>query len=313
MLLHDHSGAIPTGWLAFELSVLRRLRFRSVAIPFVGEPDLAVYLKRWGARVAANDPFRWAFTKATAMIENNTDRLGDGEVETVLEDAYVPRHKLDNPALRKWFNETDAWWFDNVRENAEKLDSPCGRALALTIGMMVGDYVRSFDDETRELRQPLSQVFRRIRQTLSPPVNNSQRNTSTNRDAREFIAAQHTDLLFLRLPRNRNELASPHNTLPRWREEWLNVGDGFWDENRKARAGRLGAGGVATKQQYLRLVEDFLQTAAHLPAWAIAYTEDGFISTGELVESIDHVRKIETVYTKDFSELTGARATIITA
>jgi hypothetical protein len=312
MTLHDHSGAIPTAWLAFELSVMRRLKFRSVAIPFVGEPDLPVYLKRWGARVAANDPARWAFTKATAMIENNTDRLDEAEVETVLEDAYVPRHRLDNPALLKWFNETDAWWFDNVRENAEKLDRLGARALALTIAMMVGDYVRSFDDETRELRQPLSQVFRRIWQTFPSPVNNSQRNTSTNRDPREFVAAQHTDLLFLRLPRNRDERAAQHHTLTVWREEWLNVGDGFWDEHRRARAGRLGAGGVATKQQYLRLVEDFLQTAAHLPAWAIAFVEDGFISTSELVESIGHVRKVETIYTKDFSELTGARATIIT-
>ncbi|MGB7925790.1 MAG: hypothetical protein WCF57_21305 [Pyrinomonadaceae bacterium] len=313
MILRNHSGAIPNAWLAFELSVLRRLKFRSVAIPFVGEPDLPVYLKRWGARVAANDPARWAFTKATALIENNTDQLGEAEVETALEDAYVPRHKLDNPALRKWFNETDAWWFDNVRENAEKLDSPCGRALALTIAMMVGDYVLSFDDETRELRQPLSQVFRRIWQNLPSPVNNSQRNTSANRDPREFVAAQHTDLLFLRLPRNRNERESQHHTLPAWREEWLYGGDGFWDENRRARAGRLGTEGVATKQQYLRLVEDFLQTAAHLPAWAIAYVEDGFISTNELVESIGHVRKVETIYTKDFSDLTGARATIITA
>jgi hypothetical protein len=313
MLLHNHSGAIPNAWLAFELSVLRRLKFRSAAIPFVGEPDLPVYLKRWGARVSANDPARWAYTKATAMIENNTDRLGEEEIETALEDAYVPRHKLDNPALRKWFNETDAWWFDNVRENAEKLDSPCGRALALTIAMMVGDYVLSFDDETRELRQPLSQVFRRIWQTLPSPVNNSHRNTSMNRDPREFVAAQHTDLLFLRLPRNGHERTSQHHTLPAWREEWIYGGDSFWDENRRARAGRLGTGGVATKQQYLRLVEDFLQTAAHLPAWAIAYVEDGFISTNELVDSISHVRKVETVYTKDFSELTGARATIITA
>jgi hypothetical protein len=312
MPTYENSGAMPAGWLAFELSVLRRLKFRSVAIPFVGEPELSVYIKRWGARVAANDPARWASTKATAMVENNTERLTEEEVTAVLEDAYVPRYKLNNPALRKWFNETDAWWFDNVREQAERLDSPCGRALALTLGMMVGDYAFSFTDETRELRQPLSQAFRRLWQHLPPPVNNSQRNTSTNRDAREFVAAQHTEMLFLRLPRNNDLRGSQRHALPAWREEWLYGGDGFWEETHKARAGRLGAG-VETKQQYLRLVEDLLQTAAHLPAWAIAHVEDGFISTTELIESIGHVRQVETIYTKDFSELIGARATIITA
>src|SRR4051812_44453181 len=153
MTLQDHSGAIPTRWLAFELSVLRRLKFRSVAIPFVGEPELAVYLKRWGARVAANDPARWAYVKATAMVENNTEQLAEQDVEAVLDDAYVPHHKLNNPALRKWFGETDAWWFDNVRENVEQLESQAARALALNLGLMVGDYVLSFDEETRELRQ----------------------------------------------------------------------------------------------------------------------------------------------------------------
>ena len=50
-------------------------------------------------------------------------------------------NKLDNVALVKWFNESDSWWFDNVRFNAEKLEDPHKRALALTLGMMVGDYV----------------------------------------------------------------------------------------------------------------------------------------------------------------------------
>src|SRR5215216_2739070 len=112
------NGAIPNGWMAFELSVLRRLKFKSVALPFAGEPDLGAYLKHWGVRVAANDLARWSATKSQAFIENNTERLSAEQVDRVLEDAYVPRHKLYNPSLRKWFGETDAWWFDNVRENA---------------------------------------------------------------------------------------------------------------------------------------------------------------------------------------------------
>jgi hypothetical protein len=306
------NGTIPNGWLAFELGVLRRLKFKSVSLAFTGEPDLGVYLKRWGARVAANDLALWATTKAAARIENNTEQLSEDDVAIVLEDAYVPRHKLSNPSLRKWFNETDAWWFDNLRQNIEKLESPTRRALALTCGMMVGDYTLSFDEETREFRQPLSQVFRRVWQSQAAPVDNSQQNTSDNREARDFIAEQHTNLLYLRLPRPRSLHDQRRNTSYAWCEEWLRGGDGFWDEFEKARAGRLGTS-VVTKQQYLRFVEDLLQVALHLPAWAIAHTEDGFIPTSDLVETINRVRKVETVYSKDFSELTGLRATIITA
>jgi hypothetical protein len=305
-------SVLPKGWLAFELNVLRRLKFGAVSLPFTSEPTLAVYLKRWGVKVAANDILQSAWTKAVAQVQNNSERLAEDQAATVLEDAYVPRHKLYNPALRNWFNETDAWWFDNVRENLEKIESPFARAVALSIGMAVGDYVLSFDEQTLELRQPLSQVYRRLWNNYLQPVNNGKNNTATNKEAREFVAESFTDLLFLRLPR-------PHNTTIRsylgwtaWREDWVRGSDGYWETLETAQIGRLGTR-VETKYQYLRLVEDMLRTASHLPKWVIAHTEDGFISTQELVETINQIRRVETIFTKDFSELTGAKAVILTA
>lgn len=305
-----------SGWLAFELSVLRRLKFRSVAIPFTGEPDLAVYLKRWGVAVAANDEARWAHTKAQAHVENNTEQLAELDVETVLEDAYVPRYKLNNPALTRWFAETDAWWFDNVRENAEKLESPVARALALSFGMMTGDYALSFDEETRELRQPLSKIFYRLWQSAPAAVDNKRTNTSSNRQARDFLAEERADLMFLRLPAHTTAATIAREGVGSepvvWREEWLRGNDRFWDDLARTRAGRLGAA-VESRQQYLYLLEDLLSIALHIPTWAIAHVEDGFITTQELVESISRIRKVETIYTKDYSELMGTRAVIITA
>ena len=43
-------------WLGFELNILRRLKFKSAALPLTGEPHLGNYLKRWDVRVVANDP-----------------------------------------------------------------------------------------------------------------------------------------------------------------------------------------------------------------------------------------------------------------
>jgi hypothetical protein len=314
MTMYKASSTIPNGWLAFELSVLRRLKFRSAALPFSGEPYLGIYLKHWGVRVASNDLAHWSWTKAAAHIENNTERLTEEEVAVLLEDTYMPLYEDGNEAMRRWFNETDALWLDNLRANAERLESAAKRALALSAGMLVGDYVLSFDDETRRLRQPLSLpgIFERVWQRQPPPVNNSQRNLSANMEAREFVAQQHTELLFLRLPRASNQRERRRNSLSAWREEWVRGDDQFWDEMDKRCAGRLGAY-AETRQQYLSFVEDLLQTAAHLPLWAIAYTENGFVSTADLVECINRVRKVGTVYTKDFSELMGARASIITA
>src|SRR5215210_8915383 len=226
--MYKSSSTVPTGWLAFELSVLRRLKFRSVALPFGGEPYLGIYLKHWGVRVAANDLAQWSYTKATAYIENNSQQLTEEEVALLLEDTYMPRSEQGNPAMRRWFNETDALWFDNLRESAERLETPAKRALALSTGMMVGDYVLSFDEETRRLRQPLSlpDVFERVWRAQPPPVDNSHRNQSTNMEAREFVAERrHTDLLFVRLPRASHKHEQRRNSLSAWREEWVRGGD----------------------------------------------------------------------------------------
>lgn len=305
----------PNGWLAFELSVLRQLKFSSVALPFTGEPNLCIYLKRWQVRIAANDPSLWAFTKATALIENNSERLSDDDLDNLLDDAYMPRDRLDNLSLTKWFNQADAWWFDNVRFNAERIGTPYKRALALTLGMMVGDYVLSFDETTRRLREPLSlsKVCWQMAATLPKAVGNSLRNKSSNQDVRGYVAErQHTDLLFLRLPPPIIKSEPERDPLLAWREEWLQGGDHFWPDFERSSAGMLGAP-VQSKQQYLRFLEDLLQRAAHLPAWAIMHVENGFISGEEMAETIGRVRKVEAIYTKDFTDLLGVRASIITA
>lgn len=304
----------PNGWLAFELGVLRRLKFNSVALPFTGEPDLALQLKRAKVRVAANDPLIWSHTKALALIENHLDKLDEEEIVSLTDDAYVPREKLNNPSLLKWFNETDAWWFDNFHLNAQQLD-PYKQALALTAGMMTGDYVLSFNEETRMLRKPLSlsDTFRRLLRCLPEPLDNGMRNQSSNQDVRSFVAERHhTDLLFLRLPVPVTQTSIARDPLVTWREEWLRGSDDFWTDFEHARQARLGSP-VQSKQQYLGFVEDLLRSASHVPVWAIAHTENGFISNDELVDKVSRVRKVAQIYSKDFSDMLGVRASVIVA
>ena len=308
--MSNFADSLPEGWLAFELGVLRRMQFRSVALPFAGECDTARHLKRWGVRVAANDAARWAAARAHSRIENNSERLNEVDVQALLEDAYVPRHRLHNPSLRRWFGETDAWWFDNVRASAENIDTPARRALAFDLCMSVGDYALSFDEETRELRQPLSRVLQRLWDTSPAPFDNRQRNTVSNADARDFISREQSELLFLRLPRARRRGARDASWA--WREEWVRGDGDFWDDFERSREGRLGARAEA-RRQYLRHVEDLLDAASHLSVWAVAYVDDGFLPTEELVEAVGRLRRVGTVYTKDFTELTGARAVIVTA
>jgi len=89
--------------------VLHRLKFSEVAFPLPAEPDLGVSLQRQDVRVAANDASIWSYTRPQRFIENSSDP--GRETCAHLDDAYIPRDKMDNSALENWFNETDAWWF----------------------------------------------------------------------------------------------------------------------------------------------------------------------------------------------------------
>jgi hypothetical protein len=304
--------SIPANWLAFELNILRRLEFSSVAIPFMGNPTLGVHLKRRDIRVTTNDLLRSAWTRSVADIQNNGEMLTEDDVSAILEDVYVPRHKLKNPALRKWFNETDSWWFDNVRQNLDRLHSPFAFAIGVNVAIAVGDYLRSFNDATAELRQPLSNTFRRIWASLNDPVNNRQNNTCHNKLSTDFIAESKTDLMYLRLPPPAPAFGRGNTAPVVWREEWFRGGDEFWDDVELARNGKLGAP-VETRSQYLNLLSDALRTASHIPNWAIAHVESGFITTQDIVDVVANMRRVDSIYSKDLTELTGTKAVIITA
>jgi hypothetical protein len=311
-MLH-FSRTSTKSWLAFELNVLRRLNFTTVALPFANTPALGSYLKRWEIRVMANDPLQSAWTNGVAQILNNGEKLAADEVNVALDEAYVPKYKLQNPGLRNWFGETDSWWFDNVRQNIDRLQTPVSRALAASLAMAVGDYVLSFNDDTLELRQPLSNVFRRL-WTISPePVNNGQNNSCQNHTADDFIAeCRGAELMFLRLPVPHSQNTRAFLGQAAWREEWLRGGAEFWQSFDSDMAGKLGMP-TETRSQYLRLLEETLRRAMHIKTWALAHVEDGSMSTQEIVETVGKIRRVEAIYTKDFSELTGTKAVMITA
>ena len=308
----QHTKVIPKSWLAFDLNVLRRFKFSSVSIPFSSSPGLGSYVKRWDAKVLANDTFRFSWVKNVAEIGNNGQGLSEDEVEIVLEDAYVPGYKLSNPALSSWFSEPDSWWFDNVRRNIERLDSQMSQCIASAIALSVGEYALSFKGEARELRQPLSRAYRRLRSIRSTTYDNGQENTCTNKPPDDFLAEVPADLMLLRLPAAHAQETRSYLGRSAWAEEWLRGGNDFWEEFDSKNAGRLGAA-TETKSQYLHLLEETLRRASHIRNWAIAHVETGFITTQDISDTIAQIRRVDTIYTKDFSELTGAKAVIITA
>lgn len=309
--------AIPTlnGCLAFEQNVLHRLKFDSAAFPISADTALSLYLKRRRVRVAANDPLLSEWVSGVGRVQNDDERLSPDDVNAVLEDAYVPGYKLQNPGLLDWFSEIDAWWFDNVRRNVEKLNSAFTRSLAGTLAIATGSYALSFTEHTRELRQPLSQAFRRLWSIEPDPIKGH--STCWNKSVDQFLSdpaimERTSDLMFLRLPAPHSKGIRHSLGIKAWREEWIRNDNSFWSDLENTIGDNLGAA-TETRSQYLRLLENTLDRAGYMKKWAIAFVETGFLSTQDIVNTVGEFRRVETVYTKDLSELTGSKAVIVIA
>jgi HD domain len=291
--------------LGFQASVLRQIEFRSIAIPYLTDGRLDLYLKAWGKLIFANDPRAWAGTVARAIAEA-PEPLGEEIVARILEDVYVPRARLANPGLRRWFGETDAWWMDNLRRNIDQLDDEITQAQALMLGLQTGDYALSFDDETRELRRPLTTVFWRLAgRAFSSPVSHPH-NRSFNQPAEEFIRHARADLLLLSAPASQIEQGGAEARCE-WREAWIK---GATETGGPSKA----ANGFQSKQSYLASVERLLRLASHYRTWAVEFQEPGLATAQDLVELIKEHRPVKATYSKDVTEVAGGlRSHIIVA
>lgn len=295
------SGYSRKTLLAFEASVLRQIPFETVAIAYSGEAKLDWYLKVWGKRILANDTRGWAAAIARAVVESR-EALNEGHINQLLRDVYVPGTRLQNRALRRWFQEMDCWWMENLRRNVETLDDESLRAQALLLGMQTGDYALSFNDATADLRRPLATVFWRLAGRWSHGGFAHPYNRVFHLEPEEFIQQARADLLYLNLPASQGE---PRGAEARavWRECWVTGKDE--SENRTP---------PQTKQGYLKQLDRLLRAAAHIRKWAIGCQEIGLTSARDLVELVKEHRAVRTTYSKDVTEVAGGlRSYIIVA
>jgi len=302
-------------WLGFDLSVLRRLKFNSIAIPFAGRADLGWYLKFWGKQVLDNDLCQWAWWVSRALVENPGERLTEEDISLALGEAYVPHRRLHNAVLGQVMSGMDAVWFDNLWLNVQQIENEHRRALAIMLALGVGDYVFSFTPENRDapeimdLRRPLSEVFLALWHSQRQVVDNGKENYSVNRDAHDFVRGARAELMFARFPRPEG-LMGLRRAVAGWRETWVRGSVEAWDHLIAGQRGRLGDN-VVSKEHYLQMVSNFLARAKHIPQWAIAHTEDGFITAAEMGDVIKQFRRVQVSYNKDFSDVVGGRNTFI--
>lgn len=295
-------------WVAFEASVLAQQKFDSIAIAFAGRSKLDWYLKLWNKRIINNDICQWAWQVAKARIENNSEQLDEFDLDILLSDISSCQ-QLNNPILLNWFRESDAHWLDNLRTNINKLNNETRKALAIYAGVLTGDYALSFNEETEFLKRPLSEIFLEMIKIANQIIDNQSYNRATNLEATEFVKRTKADLLYLNLPTPASILKFL-NSSEAWKEAWVSETDYFYDEL-LAKVKNSPSGLVTSKEAYLQSISQILETAKHMPTWAIVFLEHLPLSLTEMVDEIKKHRSISGIYLKDLSEIAAQRKTYI--
>lgn len=295
-------------WVAFEASVLAQQKFDSIAIAFAGNSKLDWYLKLWNKRIINNDICKWAWQVAKACVENNSEQLDEFDLNILLSDADLYQ-ELNNPILLNWFSESDAHWLNNLRTNISKLNNETRKALAIYAGILTGDYALSFNEETEFLKRPLSEIFLEMIKIANQIIDNQSYNRATNLEATEFVRRTKADLLYLNLPRPASILKFL-NSSESWKEAWVSETDYFYDEL-LAKVKDSPSGLVTTKEAYVQSISQILETAKHMPTWAIVFLEHLPLSLTEMVDEIKKHRSISGIYLKDLSAIAAQRKTYI--
>lgn len=289
------------GLTAFEIAVLRELDFKTIALPFGGDGRLGWRLKMLGRQVHTND-FRQAETcQAIALVENNGFMLGAAQIDAILcaaSDAGENENAPFNPGLLSRFTPTEARWFEGFRLAVLENEDRMTQALAMTLGLRLGDYWLSFDKEAQAIRPSLEDAAVDLSTRLNLAVENHRSNTAACLDPRQFVVQAQADLLYVALP----EFAPKDAGHPdAWREIWASGEPDAWSSLARRQQGTFG-GRFLSKSDYKATVKAFFRRVRHIGTWAVALSDRHPIKPDELAECLSDMRPQVKTYSKDVSE-----------
>lgn len=117
------------GWIWDQL---RDLPFDTALDAFGGTGSVAYLFKQQGKRVTYNDALAFNHQIGTALIENDSRRLGRNDVDRIV--TPDPSIEYDDLIERTfsgiYFTDDENRWLDVVAQNIFRMSDPCSRAIA---------------------------------------------------------------------------------------------------------------------------------------------------------------------------------------
>jgi len=198
---------------------MRNLPFDTALDAFGGTGCIAHLLKRHGKEVSYNDILRSNYLIGLALIENDSVRLSEGDIESLLsahEGVAYPDF-IQRTFSSIYFTDEENAWLDMVVTNIRHLENPCKQAVAYfalfeaclvkrpfnlfhrkNLYLRIAEVPRSFGNKAT-WDAPFPVHFRKFAAAGNRAVfSNGRRNRAINVDAMEIPG--HYDLVYVDTP-----------------------------------------------------------------------------------------------------------------
>lgn len=190
-------------------SVASQFRFDTAIDLFAGSGVVGYMFKAQGKTVICNDYMAMSATYAKAMIENNSTRLSDEDIQKLLCDTGISDGFVSQTFQGLYFTDEENALIDAIRHNISKLKDPYKKALAVSALMRACTKKRPrgiftytghrYDDGRKDLKKTLEEQFVDAVEVINASVfDNGKENKAKWGDAMDL--KQKADLVYIDPP-----------------------------------------------------------------------------------------------------------------
>jgi adenine-specific DNA methylase len=198
---------------------LKDLKFHSVLDGFAGTGSVSCMFKSLGKQVTYNDILKFNFHTGLALIENDSVKISDNEMNFLLKrQSHIKYPSFISDTFKDiYFTDEENRWIDTVRENINHLDNIYKKSLALfslfqsciikrpfnlfhrkNLYMRLSDVKRNFGNKTT-WDTPFEVHFKKFIEEGNRAVfSNGQKNRALNMDI--FDIDEKFDLVYIDTP-----------------------------------------------------------------------------------------------------------------
>ena len=297
---------------------------------FAGSQSVSFFFKQLGFQTITNDFLNFNNQIGKSLIENNSVRLNDSDIDILLQPASDKEKftLMEDIVTVIVFGREEARFLDNFRANVEKLDHPFKKSMALTImnrsltrKITMGHFAHTQAlvyaqdparvKRNRSLVRPIKTIFLELLPTYNLAVfDNKQSNKSycaNTLDLLPMLEDSPIDLAYFDPPycNSHADYQSFYHLLETYTEYWTDKQ--FVNGIKRYEPQRYS--GFDKKTEVLVSFDNLFRLSENIPHWIISYNNRSFPDIQTFEAIIQKYRDV-TIETKTYTNGRGGKGSV---